>query len=137
MAFRIKKVADPFYLVSILIGWGLDYKAVFDDDASSGRKAYNLLKKEFYDNDNTEAHKYIMKIKECNGIEDIFSPKDFHKYILNLPLSSSKTIPINSELAKGKKEMLARLFLEKIENGEKIIFDRQSEKKISEIFDWL
>ena len=36
------------HLVSVVIGWGCNYKAVFDDDPSQGRKAYNQLKKQFY-----------------------------------------------------------------------------------------
>lgn len=122
-------------LVSVLIGWGQNYKAVFDDDAGSGRKAYSLLKKEFYENDDNQAHDHIFKIKDCAGIEDIFSAEDFHKYILCKALPAG-TVPSNSDLAKGKKEALARLFLEKSET-EEIKLDAESLKKIETIFDWL
>src|SRR3989344_853088 len=57
-------------LVSVLIGWGCNYKAIFDDDPGSGRKAYNLLKNEFYEKDDNVAHEHVLKIKDCNGIED-------------------------------------------------------------------
>ena len=123
-------------LVSVLIGWGLNYKAVFDDDPGSGRKAYGQLKKEFYENDDGQAHEHIMKIKDCNGIEDVFSPKDFYKYILKTPMPTNGAIPKNSILAAGKKEALARLFLEKTET-EEIKLDKQTTAKIIEIFNWL
>ncbi len=122
-------------LVSVLIGWGINYKAVFDDDSRSGRKAYILLKKEFYENSDEDAHEHIMKIADCTGIEDIFSPKDFHKYILNTSLPTS-TIPKNSDLANGKKELLARIFLEKTGKDE-IKLDKQTVAKVEEIFQWL
>ncbi|MCG2726655.1 MAG: ATP-binding protein [Elusimicrobia bacterium] len=122
-------------LVSVLIGWGCNYKAVFDDDPQSGRRAYNLLKNEFYEKDDVLAHEHILKIPDCNGIEDIFDPKDFYKFILNesFPRAGTKE---NSKLAEGKKELLARLFLEKIDNGE-VTLNKESVKKITEVFDWL
>lgn len=122
-------------LVSVLIGWGLNYKAVFDDDASSGRKAYNLLKKEFYENDDSHAQEHILKIKGCNGIEDVFSQADFHKYVLDSAIPSG-SVSLNSVLAAGKKEMLARLFLEKAESGN-VTLDQETQLKVSEVFDWL
>lgn len=122
-------------LASVLIGWGFDYKAVFDDDPKSGRKAYNLLKKEFYEDDDLLAHEHIFKVKDCEGIEDIFSPKDFHKLVLKIKLSLGK-VSKNSELSKGKKELLARLFLERTENNE-IKIDGITKRKAQEIFDWL
>ena len=122
-------------LVSVLIGWGCNYKAVFDDDKSTGRLVYNNLKKEFYENDDDLAHEHILKIKDCNGIEDVFSQADFHKLVLNQPKPPKKS-DINSVLAKEKKELLARLFLEKAEIGEIALSDTTT-KKVEEIFSWL
>ena len=51
-------------LVSVLIGWGLKYKAVFDDDAKSGRTAYKLLRDEFYEkNDGLCTRAYLQDIR--------------------------------------------------------------------------
>lgn len=123
-------------LVSVLIGWGCNYKAVFDDDQQSGRKAYNLLKNEFYGGDDNLTHEHIKKIKDCNGIEDIFDPKDFYKFVINEPFPKGGSKEINSKLAEGKKEILARMFLEKVENGE-VVLNKESTKRINEVFDWL
>lgn len=122
-------------LVSVLIGWACKYKAVFDDDPGSGRKAYNLLKNEFYEKSDEMAHKHIYKLPGCNGIEDIFEPQDFHKYVLNEETTPTRSEP-NSKLAEGKKELLARLFLERIEN-EEVKLDAKTIKKIEDLFDWL
>ena len=128
-------------LVSLLIGWGLNYKAVLDDDAGSGRKAYNLLKKEFYENDDTMAHEHILKVRGCNGIEDIFSPSDFHALVLNTALPTTGTVDVNSVLASGKKETLARLFLEKVDAsiavGAPVTLDATTTAKVEEVFSWL
>jgi AAA15 family ATPase/GTPase len=123
-------------LVSILIGWGFNYKAVFDDDAKSGRATYNLLKKEFYENNDDLAHRYIHKIKDCDGIEDILSPKDFYKFVLNKTFPKEGAKEKNSKLAADKKELLARLFLERAENNE-VELNQTSISKIDEVFKWL
>ncbi len=59
------------HVVSILIGWGCNYKAVFDDDKSQGRAAYNQLKKQFYENNDDLAHEHILKINNAMGIEEV------------------------------------------------------------------
>lgn len=123
-------------IVSVLIGWGFKYKAVFDDDAQGGRKAYQLLKKEFYENDDKVAHDHILKVKGCYGIEDIFSKTDFHKFVLD-PSQKFDKKKSNSELSEGKKEILAKQFLEKVNNGEKIELDDETTKKIEEVFSWI
>lgn len=123
-------------LVSVLIGWGCNYKAVFDDDSGSGRKAYNLLKKHFYEGDDDLAHEHILKIKGCNGIEDVFGVRDFYKFVLNESFPQNGSKAENSKLAKGRKELLARLFLERVERDE-VELTQVSEKKIEKIFDWI
>jgi hypothetical protein len=126
-------------LVSILIGWGMNYKAVFDDDSGSGRLACNLLKKEFYSNDDTEAHNHLYKIKGCNGIEDVFSRDDFHNYVLTEELKEkhlSARSP-NSKIAADRKELLARLFLSSVEEGKVMNLSNETTKRVNNIFDWL
>ena len=123
-------------LVSTLIGWGFNYKAVLDDDHDSGRKGYNMLKKQFYENDDAKAHEHINKLSGCNGIEDIFTPEDFHQYVLKESLPSG-TIPPNSELVGSRKEVLARLFLESVENGTPITLSDTTRQKVESVFDWL
>lgn len=125
-------------LASVLIGWGFNYKAVFDDDASSGRKAYALLKKEFYGGDDKLTHEHVFKIPGCDGIEDMFSQNDFFKYILQEEVPSSGSSQKNSSLAKGKKEVLARLFLERVsEPNSELALDKESMKNIDSVFNWL
>lgn len=123
-------------LVSVLIGWGCNYKAVFDNDPKSGKVAYDLLRNKFYEKDETLAQEHILQIKNCDGIEDIFSRKDFFNHILNKSLPKTKTTDNNSKLTGGKKELLARLFLEKVEGGS-VALTKETEKKVNEVFEWL
>ena len=118
------------------MGWVLNYKAVFDDDPRSGRTAYNLLKKEFYENDDELAHQHILKISDCDGIEDIFGPRDFYKFVLEKPFPKDGSKEKNSKLAGERKELLARLFLERVENNE-VNLTQTSTEKVEEVFKWI
>jgi len=123
-------------LVSVLIGWGCNYKAVFDDDAQSGRRAYTQLKNEFYEKDDNLAHEHILKIQDCNGVEDILDSQDFYRFVLDQPFPRGKALEKNSKLAEGRKDVLARMFLEKVEVGS-VSLSTRSVKRINEIFEWL
>lgn len=123
-------------LVSVLFGWGHNFKAVFDDDANTGRKAYNALKKAFFENDDERAHEAILKLTNCHGIEDLLSQSDFHKHVLQSSDPVPSTTSANSTLAKSKKEALGRLFLERAET-QTIDLDETSRKAAQEVFEWL
>lgn len=125
-------------VVSVLIGWRCQYAAVFDDDPGSGRTAYRLLKSKFYEDSDAEAQKYIKKIKGCNGIEDMLSKKDFRKLVLEEETPITRGIK-NSEVAEGKKELLARLFLDKVDKGEIAVamLSKKTKKSFEDIFDWI
>src|SRR3989344_4633519 len=122
-------------VVRVLQGWGYNYRAVFDDDKNTGRKTYNLLKKEFFDDKDDLAHEYIYKIKDCNGIEDVFSKTDFYKFVLKKDEELANS-SINSVLAAGKKEIIAREFLDYVVNNV-ISLDSVSMSQVKAIFDWL
>lgn len=126
-------------LVGILIGWGMEYKAVFDDDPNQGRKAYNEMKKHFFEQDDTLAHEHILKLKGMNGIEDLFSKSDFQKYVYKTPLVKNEGSLTNSELAKKtSKELLGRNFFELAKsNPSSIALDAETKKNVEHVFDWL
>ncbi|BBB48737.1 hypothetical protein Pelsub_P1966 [Pelolinea submarina] len=133
-------VENVVHLVSVLLGWGCNYKAVFDDDPQQGRKVYNDLKKYFYEENDQIAHKNIYKIKNANGIEDVFSKEDFKKLVILRDRKNSEKQKENSIIVKESgKEMYARLFLEKVEKGEitRDSFSDETIEKVEEIFSWL
>lgn len=113
-------------LANMFRGWGLQYIVVIDDD-SNGRKVYNGLKKDLYGEDEDLAKANMYKIKDCQGIEDIFSQRDFKKWVLGdeaLTISGS-----NSEYLKTSnhsKPVLGYTFLLKVR--EKGISTKELEK---------
>ena len=124
-------------LISILIGWGADFKAIFDD-GGAGNKVYKEIRKNLYpgtDNEETLNAK-ILKMDKFSGIEDLFSSADFDNYITG---ESRVQDEKNSELAKRKKkELLARLFLEKIsKNSPSITLSNETTSNFKKVFDWL
>ena len=92
----------------------ISFSVVLDDD-SHGREVLKRLAQ-----DQVLPPEKLIKIKNCNGIEDIFSRSDFSKYVLDDP---SIVIPRNmkvSTFVKNKsypKPILARNFFIKVEAG--------------------
>ena len=120
-------------LANLFLGWGLDFGVVVDDD-SSGRGVYNMLKHDLFLDDEDEAKKHIMKIKDCHGIEDLFSKDNFKKYVLENENESYK--PINSEFMKRKpKAVFALKFMLKVEKGEITVgnLDEQTQNNIKKL----
>lgn len=122
-------------LVSILIGWGANFKAVFDDGA--GEKIYNNFSKFLYPDDPDSLKKHIMKLDGFEGIEDLFSVTDFDKYVMGTR-RKVRTIK-NSAIAKTKnKELIARLFLEKVSTVPKnVLLSNETKQNFQKIFTWL
>ncbi|HMS22805.1 MAG TPA: AAA family ATPase [Candidatus Levybacteria bacterium] len=122
-------------LVSILIGWGANFKAVFDDGA--GKKVYNDLSKYLYPNDPDALKSHILKMEGFDGIEDLFSSEDFDTHIVGSTRSDAGAQ--NSTIAKSKKkELLARLFLEKVNlHPETVQLSDETKTNFKKIFEWL
>ena len=75
-----------------------------------------------------------MKIKDCHGIEDLFSKDNFKKYVLENENESYK--PINSEFMKRKpKAVFALKFMLKVEKGEITVgnLDEQTQNNIKKL----
>lgn len=108
-------------LANLFLGWGLDFGVVVDDD-SSGRSIYNSLKRDMFLDDENEAKKRMMKIKDCSGVEDLFTNSDFKKHILEDTSRSFKQK--NSEYMKDKpKAIFALKFMLKIKDDKIKISD--------------
>lgn len=104
--------------VNLFLGWGLSFGVVVDDD-TSGRKIYNKLKKEIFGDEESEAQKKMFKIKDCSGIEDIFSKTDFKNHILN-DKTINFSVPNSVYITRsGKsKPVLAIKFMQKVNRQE-------------------
>jgi predicted ATP-dependent endonuclease of OLD family len=63
-------------IFAILFGWGVDGRAIVDDDAQ-GKKAFGKIKKEFFNTtDSPEFKRAVLKIDGQDGIEDLIDEVD-------------------------------------------------------------
>lgn len=125
-------------LVSILIGWGARFKAVFDD-GKDGKNVYKDLASYLFKNDEDGLKKVVKKMDGFDGIEDLFTKDDFYARVLNESVPTSSTSS-NSEIAKErKKELIARIFLEEVKSGTitKGNLQQKTLDHFSEILNWL
>lgn len=105
-------------LTSLMIGWGLNFCIVLDNDLK-GRQTEARLSKEF-----TENTIKLIKISENvdEEIEDLFTREDFIRCVLREDPSTLPSDKHNSQIIKQKekkydKVVLSRLFLENLQSG--------------------
>lgn len=127
-------------LANLLMGWGIQYGTALDDD-TSGREVYKALKRTLYGENDAETRKHVYRIKDCKGIEDVFSKGDFKKHIIEDNTAAIKDK--NSEYLKQatsnspsvSKIVLAYKFYQKVDTG-KIKFEdlsKETQAKITEV----
>lgn len=113
---------------SILHGWGVNYVAVFDNDAE-GRKTMNEMMTRFY----SDAPCLIISPTEGTCIEDLFSPTFYSGIVVKEEVPAGKA---NSKHIKeiGDKVVRAKLFLERVESGEAIEVDDETKLAFETLF---
>ncbi len=124
-------------VVTILLGWQQPFKVILDDDAK-GRSVAKKIKTMMFDGTDDQYVKLIYRVKGCAGVEDVLSGADFRKHVTGDNSKKSQTLT-NTENAKGKKEVLARLFFDKVHKGEVELkdFDKDSKAAMKSIVEWL
>lgn len=120
-------------LMELCMGWGLNWVIFFDDKGAT--KDYNKIKKFFFDDKEEEMIKKVFRIKECDGIEDVFVAGDMKLVNPEFTLLAEHK---NSEAVNefGGKELYARLFYEKVLDGRitKEKLSKTAVKKFEEFF---
>jgi len=111
--------ADKFnFLVPLMIGWGLNYCCVLDND-DKGRRIEKKLLEDF---EHIGVKTKLVGKSKGEEIEDLFEREDFIKYVLNENSNEVVTDKKNSDIIKQRdknydKVLLSKLFLEKIKDG--------------------
>lgn len=128
--------SNSHLLMEICMGWGLNWTIIFDDKGAV--KDYNKIKKQFFNDNEEETQKRIHRLKECDGIEDMFTVGDMKLVEAQAQFSADKK---NSEVVSqyGGKELYARLFYEKVRKGE-ITKDKVSQtciKNFEKVFSFI
>ncbi len=126
-------------IYSILLGWGVTTAKVIVDDDSAGTKEYNKIKKNLLSSSDEEAENTLFKNTGSKGIEDTFVYADFAKFASTfITPDSTKS---NATLASGNKEIIARSFLDSINNAENPLkltdLDAATQAKIKAIVDFI
>lgn len=106
-------------IVSLLIGWDLEFLAVLDNDSAGKRIAKVLIEKLSVESDR------IIFVSEQDGfsIEDLFTHDDFNNFVLD-ETKNENTAITNSRFLKYKrldKVLLAKKFFEKVKEDQSII----------------
>lgn len=119
-------------LIYLFLGWGLKFIVVVDDD-TAGRGVYNDVKKELFADNEAETNKLVYKIKDCSGVEDLFSLPDFKKYIIEdetLSYTEANSAYLKSQNGRQlSKVVLSIKFLNKVKDGKLKISDLDNTSK--------
>jgi hypothetical protein len=125
-------------LAQLFLGWGLDFIIVVDDE-SSGRGVYNSLKRDMFLDDPSWASARMLKVPNCDGIEDIFSVEDYRKHVLcDVTVTIEAGKAANSKWAKrngAAKAIHALKLLKRVEAGEVQLklFEAESQARIKSL----
>lgn len=124
-------------LANLLLGWGIKFGILVDDE-DSGKRVIRKLRADIFPDNAELGRKLFREIKGCNGIEDILTKSDFAKYIAEVKLS---TITVSNskyvEKAGLSKGFCAVKFLKLVENGT-ITYDtleKESKKNLDALYD--
>ncbi|MCW1907915.1 MAG: AAA family ATPase [Candidatus Saccharibacteria bacterium] len=99
------------------LGWGLKFSVLLDGD-KKGEKVRNNLKRDLFLDDDEIANKNVYRMRGHNGIEDIFTQKDFKKHVLgdeSVSYTGDNSKYVDEQ--KLPKAVLAAIFLQKVKEG--------------------
>jgi len=119
------------YMVSLMIGWGLEFAIVMDRDENSN-KEYEILTRKL----NVPNYK-IFRLEGGKAIEDMFLPDDFCKFVLG---DSSQVIPSNVSISdyidSNQKIVLSQKFFETYKDTRLALLP-DTKERFKKIFDFI
>lgn len=117
-------------MFALMVAWGLKFSVLLDDD-KQGREVRKDLIKNYFGDSVERAGEVIHRIRDCEGIEDVFSQDDFFSLVLEgkyAALAGKK----NSLAAKDlriQKPVVAYMFYVRAERGE-VVKDMLSQETV-------
>lgn len=117
-------------LAVLLIGWGLEFLVILDNDSEGKRVEKTLLDKLLVDESKII---FVSNIENCS-IEDMFSKEDFKKYVLCEDSNEDVQVS-NSKRASSGKALLAKKFNELCHSSESNLnFSQETINNFTELF---
>ncbi|QBJ65040.1 endonuclease [Bacillus anthracis] len=117
-------------LASLLIGWGVNFKVLLDNDNAGKTEKKELEEKLLL----VEEQLLFVSDEPGFAIEDLFSREDFLVYVApGLKIPEGDEGLKNSSLLKGKKALVAKMFKERLQK-EEITFTSQTIDNFTNIF---
>jgi predicted ATP-dependent endonuclease of OLD family len=122
-------------LVNLLLGWGLDYVVITDDD-TEGRELYDDLKKNLFANDETKADKKLILLNSFQGIEDLFSTIDFKKFVLRKRIGIPESISDYIRENNLSRSILSAAFMQSVQDQKLKLehFDEETRDNFENLF---
>ncbi len=121
-------------IISFCLWWGLSWCAIMDWDTQSNNE-YKNIKTSFWD----IFLEKILKLEDCNWVEDMFQSDELNKLSNDFKFDSTKII--NSKNAKNfwGKEIIGRFFLDKINSSKlkKEDFSKETIEKFDKVFTFI
>ena len=100
-------------IFAILYGWGINAKALVDDDLQ-GRKAYSKIKKEFFDDkESDDLKKTLLKVKDSTGIEELLGIEDISSVVEDFGFKYDKKKSKTDNVKAIGKFIFAKAFFDK------------------------
>jgi predicted ATP-dependent endonuclease of OLD family len=120
-------------MAALLFGWGVDFKVLLDNDTKGSSVANKLMNNLFLDKDKV----VLIDTGKNHAIEDVFTNKDFCKYVLEKEIDGSEEL--NSKKVKGlDKILLAKKLCSRIHGkDEQIKFEKKTVDNFIKLFEKL
>ena len=117
-------------MVSLLIGWFLDYRVILDTD-EKGRSVKSILEEKL-----SVPHYRIILVNsdENRTTEDLLSKEDFNKFVLEKEAAYEKSKPNSQVIPDSNKAPFAKKFFEQVDE-KKISASDETKKNFKELFD--
>ena len=119
-------------MVSLLIGWFLDYRVILDTD-EKGRNVKSILEEKLLVSPDRVI---LVNNGEERTTEDLLSKSDFNKFVLEKDANYEKAKPNSQVIPDSNKAPFAKKFFEKIDKKEISVSD-ETRKNFKDLFDKL
>ena len=124
-------------LISLCIGYGIDWVCISDDDSTRGKdsqKAFDYIKGNMFDGNEPAVRNKIHITDKIPGVENMFKVGDMKLVDKTFTGTNGKVV-----IGSGRKVMFSKLFNEKAMSGKikKANISKTAKDNFNKVFDWI